>query len=143
MNSLKDALQLSGLVNDKKRRKLEHEQRNKQKKQATEAPNLGAVEPEEAPVLAYLLRVKRIIEEGRLDDAEGRKRFHFVAQDGRIPFLNVNDVVSIRLQRGMLAIVEDLEGHPVIITRDAAIKLLAEEPERVRFFLKGGSTRSD
>lgn len=140
MNSLKDALQLSGLVNDKKRRKLEHEQRNKQKNRP---PNLGAVEPEEAPVLAYLLRVKRIIEEGRLDDAEGRKRFHFVAQDGRIPFLNVNDVVSIRLQRGMLAIVEDLEGHPVIITRDAAIKLLAEEPERVRFFLKGGSTRSD
>lgn len=142
MSSLKDALQISGLVNDKKRRKLEHEQRAKKKQQAS-PPQVQGEAPAPDPAKERLLRLARIIDDGRLDDSEGRKRFHFVARDGRIPFLNVNDVVNIRLQRGVLAIVEDLQGQPAVISRDAAIKLLSEEPSLVRFFLKGGGARSE
>ncbi|MDX9724553.1 MAG: DUF2058 family protein, partial [Myxococcota bacterium] len=85
-----------------------------------------------------LQRLRQIIEGGLVDDAGGRRRFHFEAADGRISFLNVSEIIGLQLERGKVAIVqqpEDAELH-VLVTRDAAIKVTEVEPQLLRFLVR-------
>ncbi|MAG57816.1 MAG: hypothetical protein CMJ83_16140 [Planctomycetes bacterium] len=63
----------------------------------------------------------------------GRRRWHYIAPDGKIPFLDVDEKLGRRLENGDAAIAFDGQGARVI-DRDAAAKVDAIDPATVLYW---------
>ncbi|MFC1889599.1 DUF2058 family protein [Thermodesulfobacteriota bacterium] len=83
------------------------------------------------------VRVEDLAASGAIrEGVEGERRFFFKARSGRVPSLNVSETMEARLVSGRAAIVELSEGATVrwvIVGRSTADKILAIDPEAVRF----------
>ena len=66
----------------------------------------------------------------------GARRFYFVTRENKIPFLDLSEELTSRLERGMAAIVE-LPGEAIdeytIVPRAVALQMQSVDPESVRF----------
>lgn len=66
----------------------------------------------------------------------GARRFYFVTRDNKIPFLDLSEELTSRLEKGMAAIVE-LPGERIdeytVVPRAVARQMQSLDPESVRF----------
>ena len=148
MSDMRDALLKAGLVNKKtadhahredqtkarrlgargrqqeeKAREESHAQKTETQRQQDrerEARRLqGRTTKEEAARLTDIVR-NGIVRAGR----SGKRRFYFVAADGRIPFLEMSDDLARQLEMGQAAILQlPSSGEALVISREAAAKL--------------------
>jgi hypothetical protein len=82
-------------------------------------------------------RIQKMVEEASLKETGfGARRFYFVTRDNKIPFLDLSDELTGRLEKGQAAIVE-LPGNDVddytIVPRSVARQMQSIDPESVRF----------
>ena len=74
------------------------------------------------------------------DPSGGRKRWFFIARDGRVPYVEVSDGSARALADGLAGIVESLgvvpAEHVVLKSRQALANLQEREPELIRFWNK-------
>jgi RNA recognition motif-containing protein len=82
-------------------------------------------------------RLKEMIEGSSLKETGfGARRFYFVARDNRIPFLDLSEELTGRLEKGLAAIVE-VPGEGIedytIVPRVVAQRMKSVDPESVRF----------
>ena len=82
-------------------------------------------------------RIQKMIEEGSLKETGfGSRRFYFVTRENKIPFLDLSDELTGRLEKGQAAIVE-VPGDDVvdytIVPRAVARRMQSVDPESVRF----------
>ncbi len=161
MGNLFDELKKAKLVDEKRARRLAHEQRVEhqkkggdkaqdeeararqaefEKRRKEEALDHRRTERDRQEQLREKERHAELIQLvasralGR--EAEGRQRWHFEAEGGSLPFLPVNGASAKRLEAGELAIVRDPgRSYPsyVLVTRDIALRLKREFPGTVRF----------
>ena len=83
-------------------------------------------------------RLRDIVERGIIHEGRrGRRRFHFVARTGRIPYFEVAEEVAAQLERGSAAVVEmpmATPGTHEVVTAAAAGELAKSDREAVRFW---------
>ena len=164
MNSLKDQLLKTKLVNKKQLRRHEHEKRVKQKElgrdgvqaekdlhqdelkikaqqRQAEQQRQNRIRMEAEETKRGQQRIDELIAGANLlESAFGPRRFYFVDAEGKIPFLEVSESIAARLEKGEIAIVEVREGqHPGIslVSAKVAVKLKQLDPELVRFWNQG------
>jgi len=82
-------------------------------------------------------RIREMVEGASLKETGfGARRFYFVTRDNSIPFLDLSDELTGRLEKGQAAIVE-LPGDDVddytIVPRAVARQMQSIDPESVRF----------
>ncbi len=161
MNSLKDQLLKKKLVNKKQARRIEHENRVKQKElgregvQAEKDLHRQELKKQQQQRQAEQkrqnqLRIKAEEEkkgQQRIDEliagadllesAFGPRRFYFVDSIGKIPFLEISEAIAARLEKGEIAIIEVREGHHpgvFLVSAGVAARLKQLDPEVVRFW---------
>ncbi len=81
-------------------------------------------------------RIREMVLEASLKETGfGARRFYFVARDNKIPFIDISDELTSRLERGQAAIVEipGEEGDYTVVPREVAQKIRSVDPESVRF----------
>jgi len=82
-------------------------------------------------------RIQKMVEESSLKETGfGARRFYFVTRENKIPFLDLSDELTGRLEKGQAAIVE-VPGDDVvdytIVPRAVARQMQTIDPESVRF----------
>jgi RNA recognition motif-containing protein len=82
-------------------------------------------------------RIREMVEGASLKETGfGARRFYFVTRENKIPFLDLSDELTSRLEKGQAAIVE-LPGSEVddytIVPRAVARQMQSIDPESVRF----------
>ncbi len=82
-------------------------------------------------------RIRKMVEESSLKETGfGARRFYFVTRENKIPFLDLSDELTGRLEKGQAAIVE-VPGEVVvdytIVPRAVARQMQSIDPESVRF----------
>ena len=82
-------------------------------------------------------RVRNMVEEASLKETGfGARRFYFVTRENKIPFLDLSDELTGRLEKGQAAIVEvpgeDVDDY-TIVPRAVARQMQTVDPESVRF----------
>ncbi len=82
-------------------------------------------------------RIREMVEGASLKETGfGARRFYFVTRENKIPFLDLSDELTSRLEKGQAAIVE-LPGDGVdeytIVPRAVARQMQSIDPESVRF----------
>ncbi len=82
-------------------------------------------------------RIQKMVEEASLKETGfGGRRFYFVTRENKIPFLDLSDELTGRLEKGQAAIVE-VPGSEVddytIVPRAVARQLQTIDPDAVRF----------
>jgi len=82
-------------------------------------------------------RLQEMIQGSNLKETGfGARRFYYVARDGRMPFLDISDDLTSRLEKGLAAVVEipgDENGEVTIVPRAIAQQMKSVDPESVRF----------
>jgi RNA recognition motif-containing protein len=85
-------------------------------------------------------RIRKMVEESSLKETGfGARRFYFVTRENKIPFLDLSDELTGRLEKGQAAIVEAPgEGDEevvdyTIVPRAVARQMQTVDPESVRF----------
>ena len=160
-NSLSDQLLKLGLVDEKSVKKAQHTKRQSNKKlgrhgveseksarqaRAAEAREQqratdrqrGSEQTKAHQAKEIQNQVQQLIENGRLTGrTSGRRRFYVVMPDGRIPYLEVNDQVLDDLDRGRTAIAYGDNQDAVLITGDAAARILAVDASRILLLSQG------
>ena len=129
MKSLKDQLLKAKLVNKKQARKIEHEERVRQKqlgkegvrkekalhrkaqeekeqKRKLEQQRQNQLQKQMAEVQRTRLGIEPLVTGAdMLLSGAGPRRFYFTAFDNSVPFLEISDALAIRLEEGSAAIV--------------------------------------
>jgi RNA recognition motif-containing protein len=82
-------------------------------------------------------RIQKMVEETSLKETGfGARRFYFVTRDNSIPFLDLSDELTGRLEKGQAAIVEvpgeDVDDY-TIVPRAVARQMQSIDPDSVRF----------
>ena len=82
-------------------------------------------------------RIREMVEGASLKETGfGARRFYFVTRDNSIPFLDLSDELTGRLEKGQAAIVEvpgdDVDDY-TIVPRAVARQMQSIDPESVRF----------
>jgi RNA recognition motif-containing protein len=82
-------------------------------------------------------RIREMVEGASLKETGfGARRFYFVTRDNSIPFLDLSDELTGRLEKGQAAIVEvpgdDVDDY-TIVPRAVARQMQTVDPESVRF----------
>ncbi len=157
--SLKEELLKANLLNKKDLRRIEHEERvdhqkkgregreeqvrqrqqeieQKQEEQRQRDQQLAKQQNQERLDKAKNIRMEDLIKTAQVEE-HGPRKFYFVARDKKIPFLQITENLSDKLEKGMLAIVEYNGPNCVefaIVQRTCAERLLEIDPEVVRFF---------
>lgn len=161
MKDLKSQLLKAKLVDKKRMRKSEHQERVRRKKlgkqgvleeKALREKERGEKARQRKLEQQRQNQLRKQAEEERkagqraedllagadiLDPGFGSRRFNFVASDGSIPCLEVSEAVAIRLDKGSAAIVEvPRDGKPtfLIVPAEVAERLLQRDPVAVRFW---------
>lgn len=160
--SLKDELLKAKLIDKKQVKKIEHEKRvekkqlgtqvveektkaqlaeiaQKQEEQKKRDLEMAAEQNTEKQEKAKSARILDIIQSGKIKVEEGMRgsrKFYFVAQDQRIPYLNLSEGLIEKLDRAEIAIIEYPTREFSIVNKISAEKLLGIEPEIVRFYQK-------
>lgn len=167
MADLRDALKNSGLISEKKARKIANEERARRKKlggrgvddeKQTRAREQTARESErraadrareqsrreEEERRASVAQVAQLLREHAVTrGASGPRRFHFVTRDRKIPFLEVAEEVGRGLESGRFAICDVPFATPedfVLVPAEIARKAQRTDPECVRFL--NGTSRA-
>ncbi len=162
MSDLRDALKKAGLVDDRRARRLAHEEkarknrlgregaeeerrRREEERKARERARREADRRREAARRAEEERRQRLFQLAQVlrdhaltEGVHGNRRFHFVTRDRRIPFLELSEEVARRLERGEAAICEVPDSSPeefVVVEAATARRVRGEAPEYVLFFL--------
>ena len=91
------------LDREEERRKAEHAKRRAEQQARDRERNLKETAAQEGKVTRA--RLKDIIKNGAVKTGRGNRKFYFVAQDGKIPYLEVNDEIVRALQYGDMAII--------------------------------------
>ena len=162
MGNLFDELKKAKLIDKKRAKQLAHEARVEKKtkggdlakdealKQKAEAHESRKAEERrrnrdreaqrqaERQARERRAELKQLVASRRLaDDPKGGRRWHFVAENGGVPFVLVDEQASCRLQAGELAIVQDpnFENAPryAVVPREVAQALAEHSPEAIRF----------
>ena len=168
MVDLREGLLKAGIVDKKTVRQAEHQQRverkekgrevldhEKQEKEAALEAQLEdrrrqdrereAKRQEETMEQDVAERLWEIAREGAVREGLfGNRRFHFVSRDGHLPFVEMSDDLSKRLEMGNAAIAE-LPGEEmetfIIITRETAVRMKEIDAESVRFYVESPEPR--
>jgi RNA recognition motif-containing protein len=82
-------------------------------------------------------RIRNMVEDASLKETGfGARRFYFVTRENKIPFLDLSDELTGRLEKGQAAIVEvpgdDVDDY-TIVPRSVARQMQTVDPESVRF----------
>ncbi|MBP7147406.1 MAG: DUF2058 family protein [Acidobacteria bacterium] len=160
MGSLKDELVKKGVLDDKRARQLAHEERARrnrigqdavagekqhaeQERRAREEARRAADREREARRQQEQARhegqsrLAQVVRDHALTQGvRGPRRFHFVARDGKIPFLDVSDEIGRKLEAGGAAICEVPGSAPaqfVVLPGETARKVREDGPEYVLF----------
>lgn len=160
MGSLFDELKKAKLIDKKKEKQLRHEQRvdkrsaqdrddeGAQKQQAFEQRRQerkqqdrakGKEAQEASRQRARWAELRQLVAARQLPAENGRRRWHFIAPNGRLPFFEVGDGTGKRLEAGELAILRDPNvSWPsyVIVPREVGLRMREMKPELV-CYLKG------
>ncbi len=161
MSDLRDALKKAGLVDDKRARKIAHEEkarknrlgkkgaaeerrRREEERLARERARREEDRKREAARRAEEERRQRLFQLAQLirdhaltDGVRGNRRFHFVTRDRKIPFLEVSEEIARRLEHGQAAICEVPDSVPeefVLVDAATARRVRETAPEYVLFF---------
>ncbi|MEN0060931.1 MAG: DUF2058 family protein [Myxococcota bacterium] len=162
MSSLRDQLLAKGLVDKKRKRKLDRElkaerkqqqgSRKRKKEQEREAAEAERQRREadqaarmaerlrqqaKAEVVQRRLRARNLILGNRVNPGRGQ-RFFFVKPDRHIGEVDVSSGVAFQLRCGEAALAQLEDGHlnEVFVIKRKAAQLLSEiAPEHVRFFV--------
>jgi uncharacterized protein YaiL (DUF2058 family) len=82
-------------------------------------------------------RIRKMVEGSSLKETGfGARRFYFVTRENKIPFLDLSDELTGRLEKGQAAIVEvpgDVVVDYTIVPRAVARQMQSIDPESVRF----------
>lgn len=163
MGNLRDELIRKGLLDDKRARQMAHEERARRNKAGQEtvaqekqqqdqerraredarregdrqrevARQAREQERQEGLRLDQMLRDHALVEGVR-----GPRRFHFVAPDRRIPYLDLSEEVARRLENGQLAIcaLSGAAGHEFVIVPAPTARRAAEANPASLLFLTG------
>jgi len=160
MNNLRDQLLKAGLVNEKKVRKAQHENRIKRKKQGfkkleqdkkdkenewqkqqetkkQEQQNLASEQKEVSSQQESIARIKDIIIQSRIHlGRPGKRLFYFVTRQQKIKMFALPDNVAFKLEKGEHAIAEipgSRNDKYAIIPRSKALLIKELGPEFVLF----------
>lgn len=82
-------------------------------------------------------RIERVLADGRWRGGGGRRRWFYVARDGEVQFLELDDAAAGMLRDGEAGIVEDPVsplGHSVLAGQRGLVTLVGIDPEHVRFW---------
>ena len=161
MKNLKDQLLKAKLVSKKQVRKVEHQERERQKKlgrkgvqeekehlrkereekerlRKAEQQRQSQIRKQEEEALMARQRIAGLVAGANLlESGAGPRRFHFVASDGSIPYLELSDDLVARLEKGTAAIVELSEGEEpriFVVPPDVAKQLNLIDTDAVRFW---------
>ena len=93
-------------------------------------------EVESAATEAQADEARRLIRErGAPEKGKGRRRWHYVAGDGSIPSMQVDDRLASRLEAGQAAIATDGE-QARIIPREVAVQADKLDPSTILFWIE-------
>ena len=161
MKNLKDQLLKAKLVSKKQVRKIEHEERERQKKlgrkgvqeererlrrereekerhRKAEQQRQSQLRKQAEEALTARQRIAGLVAGADLlESGAGPRRFHFVASDGSIPCLELSDDLAARLEKGTAAIVALREGENprvFVVPPDVAKQLSKIDTDSVRFW---------
>jgi len=164
VSDLREQLRKAGLVSDKQVRQAKHQERlhrkevgqdglaaeragiEKQRAEERERARIRdrEIEQERKARQAEEERAEalsRRIRAGWLRDASGgSRRFFFVAGEGRITYLDLNDQAVRRLQNGGAAVVETagaVRGEFCLVDGATAASLERDHPEVIRCWIRG------
>jgi len=125
-----------GLDEEERKRRVEHERR--QASQRDKDRERVRDEQKAVEEKVTRARLKDVVKNGAVKSGvAGNRRFYFIARDGKIPFMEVNEEAARGLQFGDLAIVQipDLKLERfVLLPRRTASQVKEIEPELVRFW---------
>lgn len=157
MGDLTDQLKKAGLISEKQAKQAKHKERVKHKKVGHKGADAehqkkrkeqdarrdqkreqdrARNQQEEAVKLEKVARnqLKNLVRDGAMQ-VGGNRRYYFVTQEGKIPYLEVNDGVIRKLQYGELGIVQmpdqKLERF-VVLERAKTLQVREVEPDLVR-----------
>ncbi len=162
--SLFDQLKKSGLVDDKKAKKIQREKQQQAKKQKANKSKKGTVKQSEASVLAQKAaeekakrdqelnqqrkeaqaqkarqaELKQIIESNRLTNFEGDIRYHF-ADGEKVQSLQVNEKTQKGLAKEQLHLVHYHQGY-AIVRSEVVDKIIERDPNAL---VKGKSLETE
>ncbi len=161
MSDLRDALRKAGLVDDRRARKISHEEKARRKrlgKKEAEEERLRREEDRRARERARreedrrreaarraaaerrqaLLQLARLVRDHALaSGVRGSRRFHFVTRERKVPFLEVSEETARGLEQGRIAICEvpDAAAEEFVLVDAATARRVREAaPEYVLFF---------
>lgn len=153
---LKSQLLKAGLVSKRQVQRVQHEKKQARKKKgrkAIEAEKAARRERHEAELKAQreadrarslgleakrakreqLHRLVQMAESGSVKPGRPRnRRWYFIARDGRVPFLNVDDATGRKLELGRLALVEAPDGRTWIVVEETAQRVREADPAWIR-----------
>jgi uncharacterized protein YaiL (DUF2058 family) len=160
MGSLFDELKKAKLIDKKKEKQLRHEQRTRgkrdqdkdkesdKKRKQHEARRASQKAQDKArskeaqrakQERARWAELKQLIQSRQLQRENGRRRWHYVTSNGRVPFFEVSESTGKRLEAGELAIVRDpnlsYAGY-TIVPREIGQRLQEMQPDLV-CYLRG------
>lgn len=143
--SMLDELKKAGLTNDKKARQVERAKKQQHhhdlktgeaRKQAVAKAIQTDCAKDARPALAGdAEQLSRIYQDAGLSNLSGRKKFYFTTPDNYIDCLSISDVAAILLERGKLAIVENLSRDDyILVKRSTALAIEAIDKTRLMVF---------
>jgi len=155
--SLKDELLKANLISKKRLKQIAHEQRvekkklgqdgvkekqrkrqqelNQKRKARQEQDKQRAQEKKQEQLRKQrMAQIHDIVEHGKITEGmHGHRKFYFVAQSGKIPFLMIGEDLAEKLGKGLVSIVE----HPVdefcVVAKKVSEKLKTLDENVVRF----------
>lgn len=77
-----------------------------------------------------------VAESSLLETGFGARRFYFVTREGKMPFIDISDELTSRLEKGIASIVEvpmEKNEEYTVVPRSVAVQMQAFDPESVRF----------
>jgi uncharacterized protein YaiL (DUF2058 family) len=156
LGDLKSQLLKAGLVSKKQVQRVQHEKKQARKKKgrkAIEAEETAKRERREAELKAQreadrerslatqakqgkreqLHRLVQMAQSGSVRPGRPRnRRWYFIARDGRVPFLNLDDATGRKLELGRLALVEAPDGRTWIVVEETAQRIREVDPAWIR-----------
>ncbi len=166
MGDLRDQLLKAGLVTDKQVKKAASAERRRKKAKGHKAlareraqreaeaeakrrqrierdRAAGKARAAQAATAEQRAQAEQIVRANKVPGAtRGGRRWYYERPDGRVPYVTLSDEAAEGLERGRFALVGSGPGNDgrgvIVVTRDAAQRVQALDPERVLFLKPRG-----